>query len=260
MHTEVRPEHAARARLRLALRAEQAWGAGGLRDFRPSTLRDPESPLPLLREIRPEAALPPVGCAGGESVEALVTARGLFGSPDSGTVAPHVVEEPALTDPPLPRARRIELLQALEAEEVRICTRCPLHSTRTSTVFGEGDPEAPLMFIGEGPGENEDLTGRPFVGRAGELLGKMIQGMGLRREQVYIANVVKCRPPNNRVPTSVEVSTCTQFLHRQIEWVRPKVIVTLGLPSARHLLKSTLPMGRLRGQWHDWRGIRVMPT
>jgi DNA polymerase len=116
------------------------------------------------------------------------------------------------------------------------------------------------MFIGEGPGETEDQTGRPFVGRAGELLNKMIAGMGLRREDVYIANVVKCRPPNNRVPTALEVDTCTPYLHRQIEWIRPDVIVTLGLPATRHLLRTSLSMGQLRGRWSQWRGIKVMPT
>ena len=116
------------------------------------------------------------------------------------------------------------------------------------------------MFIGEGPGETEDATGRPFVGRAGELLDRMIAGMGLRREDVYIANVVKCRPPNNRVPTAQEVATCTPYLHKQIEWIRPRVIVTLGLPATRHLLKTTASMGALRGRWSQWRGINLMPT
>ena len=167
---------------------------------------------------------------------------------------------PPFAEPPPDRATRIRLLTAMDETEVTGCTRCPLHLGRTRTVFGEGDPEARLMFIGEGPGENEDLTGRPFVGRAGELLNRMIAGMGLTREQVFIANVVKCRPPQNRVPTVVEVATCTSYLHRQIEWIRPEVIVSLGLPATRHLLGSTLAMGKLRGRWHTWRGIRVMPT
>jgi DNA polymerase len=148
----------------------------------------------------------------------------------------------------------------LDEQEVGKCDLCTLCKGRTTTVFGEGDPEARLMFIGEGPGETEDLTGRPFVGRAGKKLDEMIHAMGLARESVYIANVVKCRPPNNRVPTAAEVDTCTPYLHRQIELIRPRVIVTLGLPATRHLLKTMLPMGKLRGKWSQWRGIRVMPT
>jgi DNA polymerase len=117
------------------------------------------------------------------------------------------------------------------------------------------------MFIGEGPGENEDQTGRPFVGRAGQLLDKMIAAMGLRREQVYIANIVKCRPPQNRVPALDEVATCTPYLQRQIEIIRPVVIVTLGRPAASYMLGNPkLTMGSMRGRWHEWHRIKLMPT
>jgi DNA polymerase len=158
-----------------------------------------------------------------------------------------------------PDEKRARLL-ALDNNEVRGCTKCRLCETRTKTVFGEGDPDAKIFFIGEGPGENEDLSGRPFVGRAGELLNKWIAAMGLQREQVFIANIVKCRPPNNRVPAPDEVATCTPYLQRQLEIIRPKVIMTLGLPSAKYMLQSNLSMGKLRGNWHDWRGIKLMPT
>ena len=117
-----------------------------------------------------------------------------------------------------------------------------------------------FFFVGEGPGENEDLSGRPFVGKAGQLLEKMIIGMGLTREQVFIANIVKCRPPSNRVPAADEVATCTPYLERQLEIVRPHVIVTLGRPAATYMLNSKSTMGQLRGQWHTWRGIKLMPT
>jgi DNA polymerase len=127
-------------------------------------------------------------------------------------------------------------------------------------VFGEGDPDARIFFIGEGPGENEDLSGRPFVGRAGQLLDKMIAGMGFRRDQVFIANIVKCRPPQNRAPAADETDTCTPYLVRQLEVVRPEAIITLGLPSSQYMLQSKLSMSRLRGNWHQWRGIRLMPT
>ena len=116
------------------------------------------------------------------------------------------------------------------------------------------------MFIGEGPGESEDETGRPFVGRAGQLLSKMITAMGLTREQVYIANVVKCRPPGNRTPAAEEVAACTPYLVKQIQTIRPKVIVTLGLPATQYILSVSKPMRDLRGTWHEWHGIKVMPT
>ena len=120
--------------------------------------------------------------------------------------------------------------------------------------------DAQIVFIGEGPGETEDQTGRPFVGRAGQKLDEMIAAMGLRREQVYICNVVKCRPPENRQPLTDEVEACTQYLVKQLEIIRPKVIVTLGLPATQFMLQSKMSMGRMRGQWHEWRGIKLMPT
>jgi uracil-DNA glycosylase family 4 len=162
--------------------------------------------------------------------------------------------------PPLPREEKIRLLAQLEEQQVRSCPKCRLAQTRTQTVFGEGDVDAPIFFIGEGPGETEDKTGRPFVGRAGQLLDQMILAMGLKREQVYIANIVKCRPPNNRAPAPDEVESCTPYLVRQMQIIRPKAIVTLGLPAAKYMLSSNSTMGRLRGQWHEWRGIKLMPT
>lgn len=118
-----------------------------------------------------------------------------------------------------------------------------------------------VMFVGEGPGETEDRTGRPFVGKAGELLEKQLAAMGLTREQVFIANTVKCRPPNNRTPTSSEVATCSPFLVEQIETVRPRVIVALGLPATKFFLRDDkIAISRVRGTWYEWRGIRVMPT
>jgi DNA polymerase len=176
-------------------------------------------------------------------------------------VEPLFMEAPSFTTTSLlPREQKIIRLQQLDANEVKGCTRCRLHETRTNTVFGEGDADAQIFFIGEGPGESEDLSGRPFVGRAGQLLDRMIGGMGLKREQVYIANIVKCRPPGNRVPATDEVETCTPYLQRQLEIIRPKVIVTLGRPAATYMLQTKLSMGRLRGQWQNWRGIKLMPT
>jgi DNA polymerase len=172
----------------------------------------------------------------------------------------HGPGRPPFASPALPRKAKVALLQKMDDEEVKGCPKCDLCQTRTHTVFGEGDADARLMFIGEAPGENEDLQGRPFIGKAGELLNKMINGMGLARDEVYIVNIVKCRPPDNRVPSSDEVATCTPYLERQIELVRPAVIVTLGLPSSQYMLQTRTPMGKMRGQWHAWRGIALMPT
>jgi DNA polymerase len=163
--------------------------------------------------------------------------------------------------PTLPREDKARRLTALDNNEVRDCTKCRLCETRSNTVFGEGDVDAKVFFIGEGPGENEDLQGRPFVGKAGEMLNKWIAAMGFRREDVYIANIVKCRPPGNRVPMPDEVATCTPYLERQLEIIRPKVIVTLGLPALKYMANDPkLTMGRSRGTWREWRGIRWMPT
>ena len=140
------------------------------------------------------------------------------------------------------------------------CKRCPLAATRTNVVFGEGDPHAKLMFIGEGPGADEDRLGRPFVGRAGQLLDKMISAMHFRREEVYIANVVKCRPPGNRTPTPEEAARCIGYLERQINFVKPQVIVLLGATAATFVLERREGISKLRGIWQEYRGIPVMPT
>jgi DNA polymerase len=141
------------------------------------------------------------------------------------------------------------------------CRRCKLWSGRTHLVFGVGNPHAKVMFVGEGPGREEDLQGEPFVGRAGQLLTDIItKGMGLRREDVYIANVIKCRPPENRNPDPDEVESCEPFLMKQIELVRPQVIVALGKFAVQALLKDKTPITRLRGIWKDYHGIKLMPT
>jgi len=141
------------------------------------------------------------------------------------------------------------------------CRRCKLWSGRTHLVFGVGNPKARLMFIGEGPGRDEDLQGEPFVGRAGQLLTDIItKGMGLKREDVYIANVVKCRPPENRNPEPDEVASCEPFLKKQIDIVRPEIIIALGKFAVQTLLQSKVPITKLRGNWHSYHGIKLMPT
>ena len=140
------------------------------------------------------------------------------------------------------------------------CTRCRLCERRTTIVFGEGNPRADIMFVGEAPGAEEDRTGRPFVGQAGQLLDEMIRAPGLERSQVYIGNVVKCRPPGNRDPEEEEMAACSAFLDRQIELISPRVIVALGRVAARRLTGSTKPMGALRGRWTSYRGTPLLPV
>ncbi len=152
-----------------------------------------------------------------------------------------------------------ETLQSIR-EEIGDCTRCKLCHGRTNIVFGVGSPHARLMFVGEGPGRDEDLQGEPFVGRAGQLLTKMIEAMGYRREEVYIGNIVKCRPPDNRYPEPEEVATCTPFLLKQIAAIGPKVIVTLGNLASQTLLQTKTGITSLRGRFHDLNGIPLMPT
>ncbi len=154
-----------------------------------------------------------------------------------------------------------QLLAMLREEIGPACTRCKLHALgRTQTVFGVGNPAADLMFVGEAPGADEDAQGEPFVGRAGQLLTKIIEAIGLKREDVYIANVIKCRPPGNRNPEPDEVERCQPFLFRQIDAIKPKVIVALGKFAAQALLQTTEPITRIRGRQSKYRGATLIPT
>jgi DNA polymerase len=183
-------------------------------------------------------------------------------SPELSVPMPKPVSFDALgpiADPVAPELRA-EALAALR-EYIGDCTRCPLaYAGRHNIVFADGDPNARLMFVGEGPGADEDATGLPFVGRAGQLLNNMIAAMGLKREQVYIANIVKCRPPGNRTPEFVEATTCSEFLVKQIDIVRPEVIVALGATAATYLLGVRQSLSSLRGRWHKVRGAKVAVT
>jgi uracil-DNA glycosylase family 4 len=148
----------------------------------------------------------------------------------------------------------------LTREDLGECTRCRLHQRRNKIVFGAGNPRAELVFVGEGPGHDEDIQGLPFVGRAGKLLTQMIEAMGLKREDVYICNVVKCRPPENRRPEDDEVATCSPYLYRQIDVIGPKAIVCLGGVAAQALLKTKDPISRFRGHWFDFRKSKLLAT
>jgi DNA polymerase len=174
----------------------------------------------------------------------------------SGPSKTEVSEGPAPEAIP-PAAEGLDEIQADLGE----CTRCKLHKAgRHTIVFGVGNPHADLMFVGEAPGRDEDRQGVPFVGRAGQKLTQIIEAIGLTREQVYIANVIKCRPPDNRNPEPDEVETCEPFLFRQIDSIAPKVVVALGTFAARSLLKTTDPISRLRGRVYDYRGAQLIPT
>lgn len=170
------------------------------------------------------------------------------------------------TETPRSAEEKACALRAID-EEVKCCRKCGLHQGRNHTVFGEGNPDADLVFVGEGPGADEDSTGRPFVGRAGELLTKMIHAMGLTREAVFICNIVKCRPPGNRAPAPEEVQACWGYLIRQLQILQPRVIVALGNPATQNLLQTSVGITKLRGQWQKLpdlgeglAGIPVMPT
>jgi len=189
--------------------------------------------------------------------------------PKSKMVAPVVA-------PPAPRALPVvapsgpSLFEAVDKvkddtlpkirEDLGDCTRCKLHKGRHKLVFGDGNPKAQLVFVGEGPGADEDAQGLPFVGRAGKLLTQMIEAMGLQRKDVYICNVVKCRPPENRTPEPDEVEMCSPYLLRQIDAINPKVLVCLGAVAAKTLLETTRGISQFRGEWLEWRGRKLMAT
>jgi len=212
-----------------------------------------EIPAPV---ARPGAAPRTASPQGAQAMRATSTPTPTSTSTSTSTGRPAAVSRPSgLNDkgcgsPPLLAIR----------QELGECTRCKLSGGRTTLVFGVGNPQAELMFVGEGPGADEDVQGEPFVGKAGQLLTRMIEAMGYRREQVYIANVVKCRPPGNRNPEPDEIEACEPFLRRQIEAVGPKVIVALGKFAAHTLLRTAIPITKLRGTWSTYAGVKLMPT
>ncbi len=186
-----------------------------------------------------------------------VPGDGSTAEPAGGEGETAVLVEPAAE--PVP-ADHVAALTAIR-EDLGDCTRCPLHAQgRKQIVFGTGNPYCELMFVGEAPGADEDQQGEPFVGRAGQLLNNMIAAMGLRREEVYIANIIKCRPPGNRTPLPEECAVCSPFLWRQIDAIRPRVLVALGAVAAKTLLAVNESMGALRGRWYQCRGIDLAVT
>jgi uracil-DNA glycosylase len=227
---------------------------------------DRRSPLAAAHAIRPASAVAPLADsriatpaaqAAPRQKQPVPALRVAAPAPPPGNAAIPVLQAPSLFD----ASERIagDTLERIR-EDLGDCTRCRLHKTRNKIVYGVGNPKASLVFVGEGPGHDEDMQGIPFVGRAGKLLTQMIEAMGLRRDDVYIANVVKCRPPENRTPEKDEVSTCSPYLLRQIDAIGPKAIVCLGNVAAQSLLGTTNSISKFRGQWFDYRGTRLIAT
>jgi uracil-DNA glycosylase family 4 len=215
---------------------------------------------PVYAEVQTPQTLPVEAAVVVEEHEAApVSSRPAFLEPPIATLVSFDNLAP-LPESRVAPAHKAEALAAIK-EDIGDCTRCPLaYAGRRTIVFGDGDANARLMFVGEGPGADEDTSGVPFVGKAGQLLNNMIQAMGLTREQVYIANIVKCRPPANRVPEPVEANTCDQFLLQQIDVVQPQVVVALGATAAMYLLGVKQSLSALRGRWHRCRGAKLVVT
>jgi len=205
------------------------------------------------RAAAPKAAVPPASVPARDGVSSRDAAAGAASPPRPASAPIEMLSR----YPGLEKTATLEELRAFIGD----CQRCKLAPLRTHLVFGVGNPEADLMFVGEAPGADEDARGEPFVGRAGQLLTDIIErGMGLRRADVYICNVIKCRPPDNRNPEADEVAACEPFLMRQIDLVQPRAIVALGTFAVQALLKVKTPISRLRGNWHEVRGVKLMPT
>jgi DNA polymerase len=208
-------------------------------------------------EWLPAAHTAPLPPRPSHAAPALANAGTLFTEPDEPAGGEQAAGPPPGEVSPEQRRQALELL----AEQVSTCPRCAeLCRSRTQTVFGHGPVGAELCFIGEAPGGDEDAQGLPFVGAAGQLLNKIIAACGMKREEVYVCNILKCRPPNNRTPRADEAGNCREYLERQLELVAPKFICTLGGCAAQNLLQTTQSLGRLRGRFHDYKGIPVLCT
>jgi DNA polymerase len=219
-----------------------------------------QAPVPDVPENQGAPSIPRTSAEWVGNLEPELSPISARSSHEESTIPPRK----PITIPPeigsvIPAAERAASLQLIR-EDIGDCTRCALHKGRNKIVFGDGSPTARLMFVGEGPGADEDAQGIPFVGKAGQLLNNMIAAMGLKRDEVYIANVVKCRPPGNRTPEPDEGNTCSPFLFRQIDVIRPQVIVGLGATAATYLLGQRQPLAGLRGRVHAFRGSQLIIT
>jgi DNA polymerase len=242
----------------------------GIYDFyrRPVQSRSEEEGMEIVAHVPAEVL------QAAATVDAGISAAGKRMSATEDSSRQVAQKKPVIADQPMGHKAPVDSVSTADSssnkdkpaaltlirEDIGDCTRCRLHSGRTKLVFGVGNVNADIMFVGEGPGADEDQQGEPFVGRAGQLLNNMISAMGIKREDVYIANVVKCRPPGNRTPEKDECDTCSPFLMRQIDVIRPKVIVALGAVAAKNLLAINDSMANLRGQWYDFRGSKLAVT
>ncbi len=217
-------------------------------ELEPVAVAPAAAEVAFTQSARPTPSQPSISSVSPSSFgeeSAIKTRKTFQAAPEIGAVVP--AEE---------RASALQIIR----DDIGDCTRCALHKGRNKLVFADGSPTARLMFVGEGPGADEDAQGLPFVGRAGQLLNNMIAAMGLKREECYIANIVKCRPPGNRVPEPEEANTCSPFLFRQIDVVRPQVLVALGATAATYLLGARQPLAGLRGRVHAYRGTSLIVT
>ena len=251
---------ATREALHARLRFYRDLGLGEFyrREVDPTAWAQPPADAPSQPETKPAAAAVSVASVIPQPSTA---PPALFpGIPEEIEIAPRkpFPAAPPIA-PPVPPEQHFAALKLIR-EDIGDCTRCALHTGRNKLVFGDGDPNAKLMFVGEGPGADEDASGLPFVGRGGQLLNNMINAMGLKREQVYIANVVKCRPPQNRTPEPDEAHTCVPFLFRQIDVVRPQVIVALGQTAVTYLTGEKRSLSNWRGTVHPLRGTKLIVT
>ncbi|HWG59445.1 MAG TPA: uracil-DNA glycosylase family protein [Candidatus Acidoferrales bacterium] len=236
-------------------RTEQASGGAGQSAFAVS-----EPPVPPIIEAASAKSSQP-----GKSAAAppAINSPAINSKVQPGSARSPLPAAPAASGSSLFEAfARIEsdTIERIRADIGPDCRRCKLHKARTKIVFGVGNPKAQLVFVGEGPGHDEDVQGEPFVGRAGKLLTQMIEAMSLRREDVYICNVVKCRPPENRLPEKDEIATCSPYLLRQLDAIQPRVICCLGACAAQSLLQTAQGISRFRGEWFDWRGSKLIAT
>lgn len=227
---------------------EKGFGIDTITFSRPNMMSDPHLPDPPT-EMQPMKTL-----TVGEQIQ-MVKVGADACSPNVNVTVKPLGDQTFMSE----KEKRNQLLEKLK-REMLVCHKCPLSKTRTNLVFGVGNPMANLMFVGEAPGRDEDLQGEPFVGRAGQLLTKIIEAIGLKRSDVYIANVLKCRPPGNRNPLPEEIVLCMPYLIEQIGIIQPKVLCALGTFAAQTLLNTKAPVGTLRGKFHDYKGIPMMVT
>ncbi len=229
----------------------------------PAVVSQEEQAVPLAVEVPPVVVeVPPAAVPSPPLFEEEPRQASLFGPGEiQETPRPRQIRPAAGGELPPPRTEEAHRRLVVLSEKIQGCTLCALHQQRRRTVFARGNPDAELCFVGEAPGEEEDAQGLPFVGRAGQLLDRMIAAMGIPQEEVYITNLCRCRPPGNRTPTPEEMDACLPYLHEQLALVQPRVIVALGVTASRGLLKTSLGIKALRGTWKLYRGmIPVMPT